>query len=61
MLNVGSENDLPPGEVPNQTKSTIVDQEKYALKSPGKATQEEIDLTKHYIGVASQLKQSKMI
>ena len=39
----------------------LIDQEKFKLRSPSKATQEEIDLTKFYIGVDQQLKQQKII
>ena len=39
----------------------MVTQEKYKLRSPTKATQEEIDLTKRYIYVNEQLKQTKTI
>lgn len=39
----------------------LLNQEKFKLRSPSKATQEEIDLTKRYIGVNEQLKQSKVI
>ena len=66
ILNVPSDTYLVPVEgilspIESENKGSILQQEKFKLRSPMKATQEEIDLTKRYIGVREQLKQSKVI
>ena len=66
LLNIPSEAVLMPIEgilspIDIGHRNTMVNEEKYKLRSPTKATQEEIDLTKRYIGVNEQLKQTKVI
>ena len=61
LLNIPSEAMLMPAEgilspIDIGNTNLMVTQEKYKLRSPTKATQEEIDLTKRYIYVNEQLK-----
>ena len=61
ILNVPSDTYLVPVEgilspIESETKGSLLQNEKYKLRSPMKATQEEIELTKRYIGVREQLK-----
>ena len=61
LLNIPSEAFLVPVEgilspIDIGHRNLQVNQEKFKLRSPTKATQEEIDLTKRYIGVAEQIK-----
>ena len=62
LLNIPSEAFLVPVEgilspIDIGHRNLAVNQEKFKLRSPSKATQEEIDLTKRYIGVNEEIKQ----
>lgn len=65
LLNVPSDAILMPAEgilSPIEIgRSHLLNLEKFKLRSPSKATQEEIDLTKRYMYMNEQVKQSKII
>ena len=63
LLNIPSEANLNPPTIdymspkhPNSPNYHRIDMEKYKLRSPTKATQEEIDLTKRYMYTNEQIK-----
>lgn len=68
MLNIPSDTVLMPVEgimspidIGTRNQFQAAYNEKYQLRSPSKATQEEIDLTKRYYGINEEIKQSKII